>query len=166
MRGPSIALALLLAIGLVGCTPADPEPEPQPGPSFPGTMQTLSGHAPNVLVNLPRGYAVTKQAGPDYDVFRVTQSDPGASAAHAGAVIYIGDHPQTPAMMGETVPDTVGGKPVQWTAWTDDSGLHHRELLLRDFFGGDTVVHVMIAGDDAATVGDLSEAMRSLRRQG
>lgn len=179
-RQSLIAAALTMACVFTGCpSTTDPEPQPEPPKTWTGTEQRLESWgngAPELLVNLPGAYQLTKQDGPDFDVYSVREADPADASSLAAAVIYIGHHPQANETAGVTESGMIGDRKVDWVAWQEGSegnAMHHRELHLRDFFKGSQakdvkqlVVHIMVAGNNEQAVKALCKAMASLRIAG
>ncbi len=174
-----IAAALAMACVLAGCpSTTEPDPIPDPPKTWTGSEHRLESWgqgAPEVLVNLPGNYQLTKEDGADYSVYSIRDGSAVASSL-AAAVIYVGHHPQPSETAGVTESGMIGDRKVDWVAWQEGSegnAMHHRELHLRDFFKGaqgadvqQLVLHIMVAGNDESAVKALCKAMASLRIAG
>jgi hypothetical protein len=118
--------------------------------------------APPLLITVPSGFGVERVAGPDFDVFHISQRQGRASLG-----VYVGHHPDT-----QECAQPAGGLPrLQWRAPEPASpSALQAEVLLEGMYAGRPepgvsalFVHLFIRGSARAEVERLKEAAGTLR---
>jgi hypothetical protein len=120
--------------------------------------------APALRVDVPDGYQLHHQKGPDFDVFSFTSLRTGGSLG-----IYVGHHPSVDPR--EAAPSRGG---YRWL-FRDDTTARRRvygaDALVEGLFAGQAgagvsklLVHVFVRGPSQAVVDELKAAAETIRR--
>jgi len=121
-------------------------------------------------VDLPPGFVVVTQRGPDFDVHRIRKlARVGSVGATLG--VYLGDHPSlqhsqmdsgdAPPPPSTSEDGTLVGRRTSWLVWTTANGARVREAIVK--LAGEHAVHAYaIAGDEAA-LAELAQIAATLR---
>jgi hypothetical protein len=140
-----------------------------PGPR---TLEARGGKVPlgeTLTVELPAGYLVTKQEGPDFDLFRlrrlVTATEPTMMLG-----VYRGGHPSFqlnqasrdggPAPSATEAEGPLFGQPARWITWQSRAGARFREAIVKR--GELDAVHVYAIGADEAALVELQRIAATL----
>jgi hypothetical protein len=129
----------------------------------------LNGDGTVLELQSAAGYALTRQGGHDFTVFRLRKLAPLSSRKSPGTLgVYLGGHPsfqhrQTDATVKvDREPGTLLGGPVEWQRWTVD-GRTTVEAIVR--LGDRQAVHVFYGSTDPAVLAELKSMTTSLKRR-
>jgi hypothetical protein len=126
----------------------------------------------DLVVTLPRGFIVSTQPGPDFDVHRIRKLTPLDRAAGVLG-IYVGGHPSLQiAQHGERGPPPASstekgsllGKEVGWVKWKTEEGTLVREAVAS--LGEHDAVHVFAFSPDEAAEREWANIAATLRPAG
>jgi hypothetical protein len=127
------------------------------------TLPSWRNGAPALLVDVPDGYHVQRQKGPDFDVYHIS-----SKTSHGSLGIYVGHHPSERRH--------AAGQSSGRFAWRmSETGegttrVVSADALVEGLFGGysgpgvaDLLVHVMIRAPEAKIVERLKAGAETLR---
>lgn len=132
------------------------------------TLLTWGNGAPRLKVDVPASFSLSRQEGPDFDVFHFS-----AESSESRIGVYLGRNPGLlSSQAGVTVqrhPGRVGGVPVEWLRWSED-GRQRSEALVAGFFGqskqkdsAGLAIHIFVGATSQLDVAHLEAAAATLR---
>ena len=143
-------------------------------------IESWGNGAPALQIDLPEGYEIQRQQGPDFDVHYISPMTANDGLMDARMGIYIGHQPSFSEPNRDTIAKVanVGKQRVKWSCWdTSQEGkkVYDCETLVAGFYdhvrvadgrdGGvrGLLLHIFIGGIDADKVNLLREATATLR---
>ena len=160
-----IPLGMLLVSGLVAAFWLWRESDGVDGEVLiPGSLLLISGGLPGLSIDRLPGYTLSREKGPDFDVYYLSAED-----GSAGLGAYIGRHPNSfrPKTGCVEEPGMLCAERVKWYVWEkqiDGNTVFAREAY--HTFGkewGRMTVHASISCDDQAHMATLLRVANNIR---
>jgi hypothetical protein len=157
-------ISCLTSLLLFGCIPR---------PALRATTKTHSlpfwGNEDRLHIELPSGFTMGRQQGPDFDVFYFSDSFTKSTMG-----FYVGHNPglrSSEANIGNVQRQAgrIGDASVEWFRWSQDER-HHSETLVRGLYGQNApreyagvVLHIFTAATTKQDVARMETAATTLR---